>query len=311
MVAVAIIRIVNPRPNLAAVDLNLLVAFQALLEERHVTRAGRRVGMSQSGMSNALARLRELTGDALFVRGKQGMVPTSVALELGPPVRQALEIVERALTRDDFDPAASTRTYVVAMPDGIEGLFLGHLLRLIEPLAPSVRVAAVPLSTSRPDRDLLRSGADLAIGAIGEGAWRRERLYHESFSVVLDAQRAPARMTLARYCRSPHVVWSPVGDLRGHLDQRLEALGRARVVVASTSSFLALPHLVRGSDRIATVPTRIATMLAEDHGLALLRVPFDLEGFDIHMAWHSVWDDDAGSGWLRDMVRQVAAGHGH
>ncbi len=294
--------------NLASVDLNLLVVFRALMAECHVTRAGAKLGLSQSGMSNALARLRDLAGDKLFVRTGSGMVPTQRARDLGPRVQQALALIEGALDEEHFDAASHRRTYVVAMPDAIEGLLVGPLSHRMSTLAPNARLAVVPLRTTRPALHQLRSDADLLVGAIEGGQWRHEALYVEGFRLLFDAEASPPeRMTLARYCQRQHVVWSSQGDLRGHVDDLLAEVGRTRDVVVSTGSFLAIPHLLRGTSRLATLPSRIATMLATEHGLVTARVPVAVSEFEIRMAWHPVWDDDAGSSWLRQQVREVAA----
>ena len=277
------------------------------MEEHHLTRAAARVGLSQSGMSNALARLRDLIGDPLFVRSASGMRPTRVALELGPPLQQALDLIEATLARNRFDPSTSDRKFVLAMPDAIEGLFLGPLLARMGTAAPNVRIAVVPLETTRPSTDLLRSGADLAVGAIHEGSWVHEALYVEGFQVLFDPAIRDERMTLARYCARPHVVWNRSGELIGNVDGLLAARGRRRRVLAATSNFLAVPHLVRGSERMATLPSRIARMLAREHDLATARVPIGVPEFEIRMAWDPAWDADEGAGWLRDEVRAVAA----
>lgn len=290
--------------NLSGIDLNLLVVFDALMQERHVTRAAARVGLSQSGMSNALGRLRDVLDDPVVVRSGGEMVPTHRASEMFPLVHEALRKMESALGQG-FDPALSQAALVLAMPDVLEVVVLPALLARLRNSAPGIRVASRNLTSPNLGANFFRRGVDLAVGAILEKEHPVETLFHETFSVLFDPSIDSKRLSLARYCARPHVVWSPNAELVGSIDAQLKDLGRERRVVASSPSFLALPHLIVGSDRLATVPTHLALCLAEPLGLAVAPVPFSVVGFDIRLSWDASQADRPEVRWLRDEVRSA------
>jgi DNA-binding transcriptional LysR family regulator len=298
--------------HLAALDLNLLVHLDALLAERHVTRAARRVGLTQSAMSRSLAKLRGHLGDALLVRGAGGLVPTPRAEALRGPLRRALDDVRALLAaRPVFDPASAERGFAVAMADYGEALLLPPLLARVRAAAPAVTVAA--LNTGRELGAALDDGhVDLAFGPQrGGGAqivWRK--LFHEDF-VCLARRGHPgvgARLTLERFLALPHVAITPGNRPGTPVDEAFARQGRRRHVAVRVPTFLMAPLLVASSDLIGLYPARLARRAAELLPLALHAPPVALAGFDVFMAWHERHRHDPGHAWFRKQVIELAEG---
>jgi DNA-binding transcriptional LysR family regulator len=300
--------------RLAAVDLNLFVLFDALLEERSVTRAARRVGLSQSAASHALARLRELVGDELFVRGPRGMVPTARATSLAAPLRAALSAFGRALAAEPaFDPRSARRSFSVAGGDLSELVLFPPLFARLTELAPGVDLRALPALVDAAVA--LEAGEiDLAIApsrSFGRSsAIAEQALFEDGFVCVTAAEHplARGRLTLERYLGARHAVIAPRGRRGGIVDDRLAAMGRERRVVLTIPHFLAAPYVVAQSDLVLTLPARVARVLAPPLGLAVLRPPLEVPSFTMAMAWHRRTDDDAAQRWLRATLLEVARG---
>ena len=295
--------------NLAGIDLNLLVVFDALLAERNVTRAARRVGLSQPAMSHALRRLRAALGDPVLVRTTDGMAPTQRALELYGPVHTALEQVGQALGGGDgFDPATARRTFTVGTADYVEYVMLPVLNAWLAAEAPSVDLVIKPI-TSLP-ADELRAGAlDLAIGVFGEApvGLDRRRLFDERLVCVVrrDHPRVGKRLTLKRFAELGHVLVAPMGRPGSVVDPLLAEQGLRRRVVVTTPHFLVAPVVVARSDLVTTIAERVARTFAEQLPLKVLRPPLEMPNFTISMVWHNRNADDVAHRWIRSALAQI------
>ncbi|HBY63475.1 MAG TPA: LysR family transcriptional regulator, partial [Solibacterales bacterium] len=238
--------------NLQAVDLNLLLAMEALLEERNVSRAARRLGLSQPAMSNALARLRGLLNDPLFVRAPGGVAPTPRAERMAPGVRAGLEQFRRALDGvREFDPSSSSRTFRIALSDHAEWLLAPHLLRAVEREAPGVRVQCKRLDALfvLPEAELRMGAADIAIGFFPDArtadeSTRLETVAEEEHVVVMRRGHPLSRRTLTieDYAAAPHaaVIYRP--EPWGLIDQELAARGLRRNLRLASPHFLTVLH---------------------------------------------------------------------
>jgi LysR family transcriptional activator of mexEF-oprN operon len=299
--------------NLSRLDLNLLVAFDALLAEGSVTRAAERVGIGQPSMSHALGRLRKLLKDELFVRAPDGVRPTPRALALADPVRVALAAIQEALLQEErgFDPAAAERSFALGMPDSVEITLLPRLMAHLAAEAPGVRVLV--RSTDRLDalEQLDRDRLHLGVGVFTEGAvhHKRRRLYGGSYLCLHDPARLrlATPLTLEDYAAVPHVLGSPRGDARGVVDDALALLGLRRVIAVTTPHFAAVPFILKGARLLSTMPRRPARIFAERFGLATSPVPLALPDFDVSMLWHASYDHDPAHRWLRATVARLAA----
>ena len=297
--------------NIGAVNLNLLVAFDALFEELSVTRAARRAGVTQPAMSNTLAQLRSLFGDALFVRHRTGLTPTARAKELAEPIRKGLGLLQGALTGHGFDPATSQRRFVIATSDYVELVLLPALLRRLSKLAPQVRLQLRPWGLHEAPPELARGEVDLMLGFYDKlpPHHYEQPLFDDEYVCVV-RRRHPTvktKLTLAHYLELSHVLVSARSDSLGSVDRALLAQGKKRHIGARVSHFLTVPVLVAQTDFVAALDRRVAEVFARPLGLKLFPPPLKLPKGTIGQVWHEQQHTDAGQRWLRAQVAEVAA----
>lgn len=291
-------------------DLNQLFTLDVLLAEGSVAGAARRLQLSPSAMSRALARLRETTGDPLLVRAGRGLVPSPRALELRELVGQLVQDAQAALRpASKLNLKRLQRTFTLRTRDGFVESFGAELLARVAAQAPGVRLRFVP----KLDKDsaVLREGSvDLDTGVIGRATGpevRVQALFRDRFVGVVRKGHALGKgtITAARYAAGRHVVVSRRGSDKGPVDEALEALGLQRHVSVIVADFSAALELARRSDLVACVPERhTETLRAGLHSFAL---PVPLPEFTVSMFWHPRMDADAAHRWLRGCVRSVCA----
>jgi LysR family transcriptional activator of mexEF-oprN operon len=302
---------IDPR-DFRSLDLNLLLVFHALMQERHVTRAAARLFLGQPAVSASLKRLRAAFDDPLFVRTARGMAPTPRAHELARATAPLLAAVRDHLRRRPaFDPATSDRTWRIGLSDSLEVALMPALLRRLAERAPSARMIAVDASRANAAALLDEGRIELAIGSLPPPpAWHcRRTLASWTFVCLFSRRQLPIRarrVTLAQYLRHPHVLTSFDAGLRGYVDERLEALGHARRVVFSSPHFATSPLVVRAMPAFVTVPTFIARAWREALGLAESPLPFEVPRHEVCAAWRRVDDADPGLAWLLDQVEDAA-----
>jgi DNA-binding transcriptional LysR family regulator len=297
--------------RLATTDLNLLVAFDALVAEGNVTRAAERVGLTQPAMSHALARLRKVVGDPLFLRTPQGMTPTPRAVELVEPVRRALAEIDRALHQQNrFDPGAAKRSFTLATVDFGSLVVVPPLLARLRRDAPGVDLVVRQLRTEAIEKQLAEGEVDVAIGVLYDEneAWRMSRrLFDDRFVCVL-REGHPALagpLTLDAFCALDHALIAPRGRRGGFVDTALARLGRRRRVALCIPHFLAAPIVVAQSDLILTLPERIAKSFAAILPLRIVDPPLEVEGFSTSAFWHELAARDPAHAWLRQTIVDV------
>ena len=299
--------------NLSRLDLNLLVALDALLTERSVTRAAERVGLGQSTTSYNLARLRALFGDELLTRGPQGLRPTPRALALAEPVRAALAQIQALLSRDEaFDPRTAERTFRIGLPDSMEVLLVPTLLAHLCEAAPGIHLQLHTTDSSRLLDDLDADRLDFAISmgmfAQGQAYHKRRPLLTETYLCMFNAEwtGVSAPITLADYVRLPHVLTSLCEGERSVVDDALTKLGLTRTVVLTTPHFLAVPFLVSRAPVVVTMPARLARFFATELGLSLSPPPVELQEIAVSLLWHGSYDHDPAHAWLRQEFVRLA-----
>jgi DNA-binding transcriptional LysR family regulator len=295
--------------HVASFDLNLLVAFDALWSERHVTRAARRVGLTQPAMSHALRRLRARYEDVLFEPTRAGLMPTSRAQAIAPAVKEALALVGRTLKGPaPFDARALRRTFTLATTDYVELVVLPPLLGRIARDAPGVSITVRAIQGG-PARALVSGEHDLAIGPDLDPTpgIRTEPLFRERFVCALREGHPAAsrRWTLAAFLKLGHVLVSPQGSGEGTVDAALRPLGKTRDVRVRVPHFLVAPRVVAASDFVITLPERVARAVPE--GLVFREPPLALTGFLMSQLWHARHDDDPAHAWLRGLIAEVSA----
>jgi DNA-binding transcriptional LysR family regulator len=295
---------------IARPDLNLLPTLDVLLEEGSVAGAARRLGLSPSAMSRALARLRETTGDPLLVRAGRGLVPTPRALELRERVPRLVQDAE-AILRPAAEPDLSTlsRTFTLRTSEGFVENFGPELIARVGAEAPRVRLRFVP----KPDKDAtpLREGTvDLETGVIEPTTGpelRAQALFRDRLVGVVRAGHplARARVTRPRYLAGRHISVSREGLAQWPIDDALGALGLEREVVTVVGGFATAVGLARGSDLIASVPERHTANLRE--GMHSFALPVETPEFTISLLWHPRLDADPAHRWLRGVLRATCA----
>lgn len=291
----------------SSIDLNLLVALDALLAERNVTHAARRLNLSQPALSAQLARLRQLFGDPLLLPAQRGMVPTQRALDLQEPLRRALEEVRGVLVAGStFDPAAADLTVSIAASDYGQYAVLMPLAVALAGEAPGLRLAFRTLDAANLAGQMERGEVDLALMTPQTAPDRlRMRILFEERYVAIARRDHPAigaGLDLDTYCSLDHVVVSPQGGgFAGPADAALAAHGRVRRVALSAAGFLIVPELVERSDMVALVPERIARDRADC--LQVFEPPVPVPGFSLALVWHDRTSDHPAQRWLRARLR--------
>jgi len=297
--------------NITAANLNLFVAFDALLAERSVSRAARRVGITQSAMSNSLRHLRALLGDPLFLRSSHGIVPTPRALELAAPVREALRLLERALSPRGFDPAAATRTFTLFASDYVEFVLLPRLLGQTSRHAPGVRIQTLPWGLHQVPDEIARGSADLMIGFYDKvpAHHREEILFEERYACIVRKGHpvVKGRLTLRTYTSLKHIMVSQSAGATSGIDRALAELGHSREVSLRVSHFLNVPMLVANTDLVAALSRRVAEPFTRMLPLRLFDPPLRLRTSRVGMVWHDSLHDDPGHRWLRGVIAEVSA----
>ncbi|MFH8408441.1 LysR family transcriptional regulator [Streptomyces sp. NPDC018019] len=294
-----------------AVDLNLLTALDALLEEESVTAAADRLGLSGPAMSRALGRIRRTIGDPVLVRAGRRMVPTPRALELRAAVRRTVQEARDLLApAPPADPAELRRVFTLHANDLFTTVVGPGLLARAARQAPGVTLRF--LGEGHVDVPVLREGvADLEIGVIDgrEPEVRVERLYADRAAAVVRADHPLTRGTLTprRLADAPHVNFSRRGRLTGPIDAALAERGLRRKVVATVPTFAAALLMVADTDAVGIGPERVGARSVHLLGLRTLPLPLDLPPVTVGMAWHPRQDADAGHAWLRGLVREVVA----
>ena len=293
---------------MARPDLNQLVTLDVLLAERSVAAAAKRLSLSPSAMSRALARLRATMGDPLLARAGRGLVPTPRALELrdaiGPLVESARRILSPAAAPD---LARLERTFTLRTRDGFVETFGPALIARVKRQAPRVRLRFVQKLVH--DAASLRDGAgDLELGVVDESTHpdlRTRALFRDRFVGVVRKGHALARgrVTPKRYAATEHALVSRGGRDRGAADDALSRLGLAREIVAIVGGFSSAVALARSSDLVATVPERHTTRLRV--GMHTFELPFEMPAITVSMLWHPRLDADAAHRWLRACVRET------
>lgn len=297
--------------SLRALDLNLLVVLDALASERNVTRAARRVGLTQPAMSNALRRLRRMFNDELYLRGPGGMEPTARALELVDGVRQTLRQAERLLATDvGFDPATSRRSFTARMSDLVGFLALPALAQRLRERAPLITLEVLHMAPDRALRALETQQLDFAIsmGLAHPESIRSEPLLPDRMCCVMGARHplAVQRLTLERFLAADHlrVAMSPT-DKR-FVDDALAARDLRRNVVMTVPHWMMIPPLLAAGDLVAVVSQRFADRFREQ-GVVAQALPFDSPPFDWTLYWHRRDDQGAAHRWLRGVLQEAFA----
>ena len=300
------------KTNLARIDLNLLVLFEAVLEERHVGRAAIRLHVSPSAVSHGLGRLRRLMNDPLFLRQPKGVVPTERAKLLATPVADILDRARQVLANaEGFDPRKSVRRFVIGAPDAVTAVILPSLLAELRRDAPGIDLGVRNLvgQFEASLRELDERSLDVALLPIESIPARfvtRTLFEDEGFVIVRRAGHPIGkRLTLARYCAAPHVLISVSGDPHGMVDTILEKRGLSRRVMLTVSNFMQALAVVAESDLVAAIPRRFAARYAARYRVVVAEPPIPLMNAPVLAIAPQVATMDGGLTWLLGVLERA------
>lgn len=305
------------RMNIASLDLNLLRVFNALMQERSVTRAGERIGLSQPAVSSALNRLRHIVGDQLFVREGNTMVPTPRALALGPAIRDAMASIDTVLSEhSSFNPQTAVRTFRILGSDYFSTMLMPELSRRVLVQAPMVLLQFLDGGPRAMPHVLSEGTIDLALSPpVDIPEWATFQFLFKS-RLVLVAKRGQSALTKAGvkagtvvpidvFCDLPQAICSTDGGLSTATDAALARWGRTRRVSLTLPHFHALALAIAEGHVVGSLPVQFARATAMADGLELFELPVGGEELAMGMYWHRRYESDSAHAWLREHVRAV------
>ncbi len=300
--------------DLRSFDLNLLVAFDALVEEGGVTRAAKRLRVRQPAMSHSLATLRMLLQDELLVRAGARMLPTAKAEALAPRIREALRQVQETLRqKDGFDPLTQERVFRLGFSSEMELLVMPALTARLRRDAPGIRLLSRPVGPDEVHRHLDEGQLDVAVGCFDHGGSRHRgvRLFEQSLACCFNARLLPLAVPVdaEAYVGTAHALMTLRDSLHGCLSEALKRIATELNVVVAASDFLVVLAAAAEAPVLATLPARMAWHHAPRFGLTVSPVPLELRVPAVSMVWSVRTDRDPGATWLRAQIGPVLAGY--
>lgn len=307
--------------DLSRIDLNLLVLFEIVFQERHVGRSAERLHLSPSAISHGLGRLRALLGDPLFLKTPKGVVPTERALQLAPSVAEILARIRGIVsTATPFDPPHSTRRFVIGAPDGVSSVILPPLLKTLRGMAPGVDLGirqllpvqgftAPHLAWKDALKELEDRTTDIAIIPFDDipARFHKQKLYEEEFVIAARKGHSFVRNpTLKRYCEMEHLVVSHTGDVSGFVDVELARNGLTRRVALTVPNFIFALSVLADTEMVSALPRRFIEIHGARFNVVAVKAPLPLPRFSINVVVPKVALMDAGLAWLVQFVGAVA-----
>ncbi len=292
--------------DLRQLDLNLLKTFAVLMEEQNVSRAAERLAVTQPAVSGMLTRLRDSFNDPLFVRAQHGVIPTKRAEELAQPIKHILRELEQLIQPPEFDPATSALTITLAGTDYSLSTIIVPLLARLQHRAPYIRIATHFIQDDKIPQQMEQGSIDIAFMTpeTAPADLRGKTLFEETYVCALSKNHPLAQqsaITLEQFCHAEHAIVSYLGGaFSGVTDTVLAQLGKQRRVTTSVPSFLILLDILRSSELLAVVPSRL---VADAHGLTTLALPFSVPGFSKYMVWHERTHTHPAYQWLREQIQ--------
>jgi DNA-binding transcriptional LysR family regulator len=292
-------------------DLNLLRVFLALMQERSVTRAAERLGITQPALSNSLNRLRDILHDPLFIRERYGMQPTAKAEELAPVIMEAIgQLDGLVLGQQAFEPMHSNMLVTIAPNSYVEYVLIPAVVARLQALAPGIKLRITPYGNDLAETGVISGTTALVMGRFVDPPDNLvvQHLMDDSLACVVRTDHPDIGDTISKvqYETMKHVNVMPPGKMRAGLFQALDRHGLKREVAVSVTHFLSVPEVIATTDYCTTLPSHICRRLQGDKRLKILPTPVDLGTFPIDMAWHVRYRHDPAHRWLRSMIEEVA-----
>ncbi len=295
------------KSELRRLDLTLLLVFLGLLKNRKALDVAHELGLTQSAISQALRRLREIFGDDLFLRRPHGMEPTATALALETPIAHAVETLRGALgVARAFDPMTASGLVRLAAMHTEQAVLIPTLAARLRDTAPGLDLSVIPRGRSEAMEALQNGEVDLALGFFRDvpKTCQSEVLYEDTYLVAGHPEILSSKnsLDLDKYCMMDHILTSPSAQLRGVVDVHLEKLGRERRVVLGLPAFLPALAAAAASNALVTLPARVAQAFADRFGLATQKPPLDLPSFSVSVVWHRRNDADPQTQWIKSQL---------
>lgn len=296
--------------DIKGVDLNLMLVFEAMMTDKHLSRAAKGMGLSQSAMSGALARLRVVYKDPLFVRSARGMLPTHKAEQLKEPIAKALAILRSSLAEEgEFNPLECDKTFRIALSDWMCVSFLPDIDQRIKKEAPHVNLVIRNMSPKEMYEALMAGELDLGISGqanFERGVYKQVLYYETGKCFVWSGHPAiKTSLSLKDYVRFPHILFSPQGSGLGFVDKALAKKKLKRRIGLRVVYSLAIPSLIVNTDYIATTPTPIATFAAQHFPIKIFDPPLPISGGNITQYWNRANHTDPAHQWLRGIIMDI------
>ena len=299
--------------SLNRLDLNLLIAFDALMTERNVSKAAEKLFIGQSAMSHSLNRLRQALDDPILVRTTGGMKPTARAEALIVPIRKALLDIEITVTNHPaFEAKTAEHRFVIAATDYNELILLPSLLKKVRKLAPGVNIHARQSNEYFPEEDLENGTINLVLGfdisLETPSRIHQQALFHDVFVTIVrkDHPTIGDSLSLEQYIKMDHILISPSGVEYGIVDHWLNQHNLSRKVVSIVPHFLSAPLIIAQTDMVLTLPYRVAEKFVQMAPLKLLQTPIELPRYQLSMIWHPLYEKDPADQWLRKLIKTVS-----
>ena len=285
-------------------DLNLFIAFDVIYTEKNLTKSGQVLGITQPAVSNALARLRDLFNDELFIRTSRGMIPTPVANQLIGDIRNALSLIQNTISvSEKFDPSTAEMTFKISIGDTSEYRLLPLLIKELAEIAPRVKVETYLTPRKDAPRELASGAIDFSIDPPlqSDQHLKHEKIYQEDYVMIVRKDHPildKEKITIEDYLDLSHIHISNRKTGMGHVDMTLYKLGLARDIYLRAQHFLVAPYIVEQSDMAITTTKGFAV----DRNLAWRELPFDIDPLVLHLYWHENNDNESSSKWMRDLM---------
>ncbi len=299
------------KPNLSSLDLNLILTLAAILEERNLTKAAARLHVTQSAVSQALKKLRDILSDSLLTRSPTGLILTPRAAELLPQISIAISQLETVFASNtEFDPLTSTRTYRIVATDYCELTILPVLSKALEQRAPGMSIQLTQSNIRIPHAEIVKGEVDLVLGFFPEypADFYQRKLFTEEFVTVMRANHSLAcgPLTLEKFIRAQHILVAPWGGAVGLVDELLAAQSLTRRVSRWVPHFQTVPHMLTDSDFISTIPRRVAERFESLFSLVVVPTPIEVPHFSIFAFWHERTNRNPADIWLRNLLYELS-----
>ncbi len=293
--------------NIKNFDLNLLVVFKTLFEEKNVTRASKKMGITQPAMSNALNRLRYLVKDELFIRGPRGMRPTPRANDLSLPIQSALNNLESSLSSIDFNPKTTKKLYRISMSDDVAPIILPNLVNFIEKNSPESSLCIRSEQGNEALKLLDNNEIDFAVGRFESVGSRfgYSDLFTEKYVCILKKNhpfKEETKLSIDQYLEAKHLRVAPMDAPTHPIDRALSQLNLEREISVRIDLITLAPVIIRNSDLILTLPSKTAQRMAKNYDFKIIELPLDLERRKTKMVWHKELTNHPTFDWVKNQI---------